>query len=177
MPQASRLFAFTSWILKAGMIFCLAIVSILVLGLGALVLAEIGTIHIPIPESVTHGMPLGEVLAAGALVIAAGAICMALYALVLMLVGRIVDSAMAENPFVPKNANRLNAIGIVLLVLQGVGFFTRLAIFAMPQPLNQNLHIGFGMSLSGLFAALLVFVLAQIFHHGADMRAELEGTI
>ena len=99
------------------------------------------------------------------------------YALILMLIGRIVRSATVDDPFVAKNAMRLNAVGALLLVLQGVGLVTNLAIAALPHAINRHLHFGFGVSMSGLFAALLVFVLAQIFQRGSEMRAELEGTV
>ena len=49
-------------------------------------------------------------------------------------------------------------------------------------PLQLKDHFkfgGFGFDFSplGVLAILLVFVLAQIFRHGSEMRAELEGTV
>jgi len=38
---------------------------------------------------------------------------------------------------------------------------------------HDTVHI----SVTGLFAVLLIFVLAQVFRRGSDMRAELAGTI
>ena len=177
MSQATPLFIFTRWVLNVAFLVCAGVVVLLLLTLGVLLLASLSVFHIPIPAAYTQDVAPSTVLAVSAMVVLAGAVCMGLYALVLMLIGRIVRSATVDDPFVAKNAMRLNVIGTLLLVLQGVGFVTNTAIAAMPHDINKHLHLGFGVSASGLFAALLVFVLAQIFQHGAQMRAELEGTI
>ena len=46
-------------------------------------------------------------------------------------------------------------------------------IAAVRAKIHDTVHI----SVTGLFAVLLIFVLAQIFRRGSDMRAELAGTI
>jgi Protein of unknown function (DUF2975) len=177
MPQATRLFTVTSWLLSAAFLVCLGVLVVMFLVLGALLLDAMGVFQIPIPPAFTHDASVGTVLAVSAMVITAGAACMGLYALILMLIGRILRSATVDDPFVARNAMRLNAIGALLLVLQGVGLVTNLAIATLPHAINKHLHLGFGVSMSGLFAALLVFVLAQIFQRGSEMRAELEGTV
>lgn len=177
MPQASRLFSATSWVVKIATFLSLALVAVLVVAVGALMLASLGLFTIPIPASVTHGLPLQAVLLAGGMVVVACAVVVAMTAIILVLVGRIVDSARAGDPFVIKNANRLNAIGGMLVAIQVVGLVTGIAVSAFPKPINHDLNFGFDVSLTGLFAALLVFVLAQIFRHGAQMREELEGTV
>jgi hypothetical protein len=177
MPQAAHLFTVTRWLINAAMIICIGVLALLILAIGAVTMAAVGAIQIPIPADFTEGVGLAAVLGASAMAITAGAICVALYALVLMLIGRIVDSANAGDPFVAKNATRLNTIGGLLLALEAVGFIANAVIAAMPHDINKHLHLGFGMSMSGLFAALLVFVLAQIFQRGSEMRAELEGTV
>lgn len=177
MSQTTRLFAVTSWLLTAGFIFCLGITALLVLALGAIELASIGLFHFPDMGIDTQGTGLVAAWQMASVAIMGAALCMALYAAVLFLIGRIVASAMAGDPFVLKNANRLNVVGWVMLALQAVGLVTHLLIAMMPYPVRQHLHFGFGASMSGLFAALLVFVLAQIFRHGSQMRAELEGTV
>ena len=42
---------------------------------------------------------------------------------------------------------------------------------------QRYVQAGFDLSPIGVLAVLLIFVLAQIFHRGAQMRAELEGTV
>ena len=46
-----------------------------------------------------------------------------------------------------------------------------------PAAVRAKIHDTFHISMTGLFAVLLIFVLAQIFRRGSDMRAELAGTI
>ena len=175
MPQASRLFATTSWVIKVATFLSLALVAVLVLAVGALMLASLGLFAIPLPDSLTHGLPIQAVLLAAAVVVVACAVVVALAAMILVLVGRIVESARIGDPFVVKNATRLNTIGGLLLASQAVGLVAGIFVSALPKQLNLNFD--FDVSLSGLFAALLVFVLAQIFRHGAMMREELEGTV
>ena len=47
----------------------------------------------------------------------------------------------------------------------------------MPEKIREHVSGGFDVSPVGILAALLIFVLAQIFRRGSEMRAELEGTV
>ena len=44
-------------------------------------------------------------------------------------------------------------------------------------PPNHNITVDFDLSLSGLFAAFLAFVVAQLFEQARAMREELDGTV
>jgi hypothetical protein len=46
-----------------------------------------------------------------------------------------------------------------------------------PAAVRAKVHDALPISVTGLFAVLLIFVLAQIFRCGSEMRAELAGTI
>ncbi|MGB7034998.1 MAG: hypothetical protein WBD71_05680, partial [Xanthobacteraceae bacterium] len=46
-----------------------------------------------------------------------------------------------------------------------------------PEVVRAKMHGTFHISMIGLFTVLLIFVLAQIFRRGSEMRAELAGTI
>ena len=46
-----------------------------------------------------------------------------------------------------------------------------------PAAVRAMMHGTVQISVTGLFAVLLIFVLAQIFRRGSDMRVELAGTI
>ena len=46
-----------------------------------------------------------------------------------------------------------------------------------PVAVRAKIHDTVHILITGLFAVLLIFVLAQIFRRGSDMRAELAGTI
>lgn len=177
MPQASRLFTATSWVVRIAAILCAVLTAILVLAAGALVLALLGLFTIPVPASVTGGHPVSLVLLAGIFVVMASALVVALSAMILVLVGRIIESARIGDPFVLINATRLNTIGGLLLAIQVVGLVAAVIVASFPKPISDHVDFGFDVSGSGLFVVLLMFVLAQIFRQGSVMRAELEGTV
>ena len=92
---------------------------------------------------------------------------------------RIVDSVSSGDPFVPVNADRLQAMAWLSLGVQGVVFLlTPLIIWfdAMPHKPNVH-HSDSGLSFGSMILALLLFVLARVFRVGAEMREELEGTV
>jgi hypothetical protein len=93
----------------------------------------------------------------------------------LLLLRRIVDSV-ASDPFIPKNAERLRQMGWLTLAAQAV---TIPAIFisAWMSALLDDVDFKFHFSLGALLLALVLFVLARVFKRGAEMRADLEGTV
>lgn len=101
---------------------------------------------------------------------------MGLLALVLLMTARIVKTANTD-PFVEDNARRLMQIGWLLLAMQVVGLGADTLMSLFPKEINDHVHAGFDLSPIGILAALLIFVLAQIFRQGAQMRADLEGTV
>ena len=89
---------------------------------------------------------------------------------------RIVKTAEAD-PFVEDNARRLMQIGWLLVAMQIVGLTAGMIVSLFPQAMRDHVQAGFDPSPIGILAVLLIFVLAQIFRRGAQMRAELEGTV
>lgn len=88
----------------------------------------------------------------------------------------IIDSVEDGNPFVRTNALRLRAIGWLMVGIQIIG--VPLAIAAgEAADLFGDSDTGLDLSFNGILSILLVFILAGIFEHGADMREELEGTV
>jgi hypothetical protein len=88
----------------------------------------------------------------------------------------IIASVEIGNPFVHANALRLKAIGWMMVILQLVGI--PLAILAgHAADMFGESDTGLDISLNGILAILLVFILAGIFERGAEMREELEGTV
>jgi hypothetical protein len=88
----------------------------------------------------------------------------------------IVESVRARDPFVGRNASRLQTIAWALLGLQLLG----LVIGALARVVSTPAHplrLDAGFSTGGWLAVLLLFVLARVFAEGARMRDELEGTI
>ena len=88
----------------------------------------------------------------------------------------IVETVRRGDPFIAGNADRLQAIGWVLLVLQLLsvviaGIATAVSTPALPLDVNA------GFSTNGWLAVLLAFVLARVFAEGARMREDLEGVV
>lgn len=177
MPGTHHLFTVTRGLLRVATLLCLMLIALLGLVMGALTLAATGTIHLPIPVDEISGLAMSEVIGAAALAVGAGAICIALIAWMFLLTARIIDTASTGDPFVTENADRLNRIGFLLLAIQAIGLAVNLALNIMPDKIKDHVSSGFDVSASGILAALLIFVLAQIFRRGSEMRAELEGTV
>jgi hypothetical protein len=88
----------------------------------------------------------------------------------------IVETVGRGDPFLPANANRLQAIAWLLLALQLVS----LVIGGIGRAIStsaQPLHLDAGFSASGWLAVVLTFVLARVFAEGTLMRQDLEGTV
>ncbi len=88
----------------------------------------------------------------------------------------IVDSVRNGDPFTRINAARLRTMGWLMVALQVLS----IPFGALAAELSSHFeshHVSFDMSLNGILAILLVFVLAGVFEQGAAMREELEGTI
>jgi hypothetical protein len=179
MPRAHHLFVLTRWLLNAGMLFSLFLTAVLILAFGACVLASVGLIHLPIPPADLKEMkdfPLHLVLVAAAVACASGVFLLGLLSLVLLMTGRIVSSADTD-PFVADNAQRLMQIGWLLLAMQAVGLTADMVMSLFPKAVTDHVQAGFDLSPIAVLAVLLIFVLAQIFKRGTQMRAELEGTV
>lgn len=86
----------------------------------------------------------------------------------------IIETVRHGDPFVAENAERLRRMAWVFLVLQLIDLVSN-AIAAVTSDADHNIEWSF--SIAGWFAVLLLFVLAQVFAHGARMRDDLEGTI
>jgi hypothetical protein len=135
--------------------------------------------HFDIPVEL-RGLPLVPILGAVLFAVAGGLVCMVFVLLAVKATAGIVDSAVAGDPFVGDNAERLKRIGWCLLGIMMVQFLTLIAVAAIVREnLPEGVNIGGGSEPDpvGLLAVLLVFVLARIFKHGAQMRDELEGTV
>lgn len=89
---------------------------------------------------------------------------------------RIVDSVGEGQPFTLLNAQRLRIIAWSLLALEALHFFVT-AIASAVSTKEAPLHVGGDFDLTAWVAILLLFVLAQVFLKGAQMREDLEGTI
>ncbi len=88
----------------------------------------------------------------------------------------IIDTVPGGEPFVIDNAHRLERMGWIVLAIQALGLAT--AFFAATvAEMASKLSIKVEFSLTGLFLAAILFILARVFRHGATMREDLEGTV
>ncbi len=82
----------------------------------------------------------------------------------------------ANDPFIAANAGRLRRIGWALVVTQLLALPLDWIARSIAVPTSEFANMG-GLSLEGILAILLTFVLAAVFERGAAMRADLEGTV
>lgn len=88
----------------------------------------------------------------------------------------MVDTVRAGDPFVAANADRLKAIGWMLVGLQ----LLSMTIGAIGRGVSTAAHpvnLDAGFSVNGWLAVLLTFLLARVFAEGTVMRNDLEGTV
>jgi Protein of unknown function (DUF2975) len=145
---------------------------ILIIGLGAILTVERGSLLEQIAE---FDAPVSLYW----LVVGAFALLIGIFAALLRflhLLMQMIKSVEAGDPFVPANADRLHQMGwltlgvqAALLVLWG---FDKLVLKYV-----DNTGLDFSFSLTGWFLALVLFILARVFRHGTNLRAELEGTV
>ena len=183
----TRLFAVTYWLLNAAAILCVIGAGILFVTLGCLLAclnaALADRFHIPaMIDEVTRNQVLGIT----AVAVAGGLVCLILAVLAFRAIAKVVETARTGDPFVVENATRLTRLGWLLLSIYGIGIAISVFINALlPESLRDGKHHEhFNIQVSkpdispvGLLAILLIFVLARIFRHGSEMRAELEGTV
>lgn len=88
----------------------------------------------------------------------------------------IINSVEHGDPFILENATRLRAIGWLMVAVQVLAI--PLAMVAHNTAALFGKHdVGMEIPLNGILAILLVFILADVFKRGAEMRDELEGTV
>lgn len=103
-----------------------------------------------------------------------GAVILGLAAEVLRRLMEILNSVAAGNAFTAENTAHLIRIGWLMIALEIAGFLTGFVGHTV-SPGNDGTE-SFGISFGGVLAALLTFVLAQVFEQARRMRDDLEGT-
>ena len=88
----------------------------------------------------------------------------------------IVETVRAGDPFITRNASRLQTIAWAVLALE----LSRLMVVGIANAVSspgRPIHVDLKLSVTPWLAVLLLFVLARVFEQGARMREELEGTV
>ena len=91
----------------------------------------------------------------------------------------LIGSASMGDPFIPDNAQRLNAMAWLLLssqVLTVIVGELRVYTASLIAPQSKNTFDISPNDFTGFLIVLVLFILARIFKHGAAMREDLEGT-
>ena len=121
--------------------------------------------------------PEADKIIAGLVSIAAiGLVSIPLNYMILKRLIAMVETVRDGDPFVAANAQRLEVIARLLLVLQVLGMIIGAIGKAITTP-ERPININAGFSVNGWLAVLLTFILARVFAAGTVMRDDLEGTV
>jgi hypothetical protein len=180
MSDNRKLFAVTQWVLRAGIIVTTVLIAAYGLGVAVMIFV-LSTGRVPL-NMIAHwtGVTMtADEFGRMALAALTGAIAvLALVHFILRALRRVVASASVGDPFIEANAVELGRVAWLLLGLTVVDAVIRPVIYLFaPAAMRAKIHNLVQISMIGLFAVLLIFVLAQIFRRGSAMRAELAGTI
>jgi hypothetical protein len=180
MPDDRKLFAVTQWVLRAGIIVTMVLIGMFVLGVAGMIFV-LSTSRVPLDKIAywTGVTMTANEIGRMALAAWAGAIAaLALIQLILRALRRVVASASVGDPFIEANAVDLVRVAWLLLGVNVIDALIKPMVYLLaPDAVRAKIHDTVHISITGLFAVLLIFVLAQIFRRGSDMRAELAGTI
>ena len=89
---------------------------------------------------------------------------------------RIVDSVRSGDPFTLRNTAGIQTIAWLVLAAEILHLMVGWLVDFISTP-AQPFDTGSRFSLTPWIAVLMLFVLAQVFDHGARMREDLEGTV
>lgn len=121
---------------------------------------------------------LGTVVGASALALLLGAVTIGSAFVFLRMLRQIINSVGEGDPFMLENADRLRKMAWIVVLIEALKFPIKgLATFLATQFQPDTFTLNVNLSLTGLLIALVLFILARVFRHGALMRADLEGTV
>ena len=123
-------------------------------------------------------VPVGPAAARAAI----PALTIALLALLNAFLGRlsaIIGTVSAGDPFSPDNARRLQRMGLFALAVQILASLIRWLVDQAGPDFVQNVYLSSNLDLSpaGIMLVLTLLILARVFSRGAELRADLEGTV
>ena len=180
MTNARKLFAVTQWVLGAGIIVTMVLIGMYVVGVAAMIFG-LATSRLPLGW-IAHWtgvtMTADEIGRMALAAYAGGIAALTLVQFILRALQRVVASASFGDPFIEANAVDLVRVAWLLFGVNVIDALIKPTVYLLaPAAVRARIHDTVHVSITGLFAVLLIFVLAQIFRRGNDMRAELAGTI
>ena len=92
----------------------------------------------------------------------------------------ITDTVRDGDPFIPENATRLTRMGWLAIAANVWGAMLAIPgawVAGMVGDVDNPMEFEGGFDGTGLILILVLFVLARVFRHGAEMREDLEGTV
>lgn len=94
------------------------------------------------------------------------------------LLGQLIKSVGEDRSFSVENSDRLFRMGWIALIFQLASFpIGALAAYLAHLLPEGDFTVDYEFSLTGVLLAIVLFILARIFKHGAEMRDDLEGTV
>lgn len=151
-----------------GFIWIIAAFAVYSLVTGNATFLNLGLYRLNTPRDLAIWISMGSILCVGVMVVCA-------------YLRGVFETLVARDPFVPENARRFAAIGIVLAVMEAAGMFISTLVsfaFSALSPDGETVAFRFpNINWPMWFAVLTLLVLAQVFREGAAMREEQKMTI
>jgi len=92
--------------------------------------------------------------------------------------GRMIDTVGHGDPFIPDNADRLTRMAWLALAIQLIALPMAALAGWLALRLDEGVfELRSDFSFTGIGLAIVLFILARVFRHGAAMRDDLEGTV
>ena len=171
---------FNDPLLNIARFFIVLVMAIFVVALLAIIIAlpAIGMYHSQVIAALAEdGAPAAALWAIVALMLLAAAV-ISLCWLFLRHMKRIIDTVAAGDPFVPENADRLRAMGWLVLIIYLIGIpLGAIAMWMASVTEGADIRFTGDLGGGGIVLCLTLFILARVFRKGTEMREELEGTI
>ena len=93
----------------------------------------------------------------------------------------LITSVGEGDPFIPENARHLHAMAWLLLGVEILSLLVgaiRLHLANLANLTEGSDRLDFNLyDLDGILMIIILFILARVFRHGAEMREDLEGTV
>jgi len=168
-------------LLLIGKIICIFMQVVLVIGGIALMIAIPVILIFGSGATGVDALPAGFPLWALAALMAVGIVMVVLMFGFFDRLRRIIGTVGEGDPFQPENAVRLShmgwlIVGTQLMVIPAGILAAVIAPFADKMD-NVHFTIDGGFDTDGILLAIVLFILARVFRHGAAMREDLEGTV